>query len=285
MPPCVQLQQRYFNELRRLRHVRVHDVQKCLPDGCIHTSLCFDYQRRIHTVVGKARESASKSRDDAVRRAVQWLSQLRDPCGVAVSFLDEAASVLRHLPILCFPARSPPGWFATPQIVGVDFEGQPAAIVQIACARGVVIESYTCKWVQDVLHDARHTHAIFGKHEAHMVATPYDAQAMVAAQYPQVHPHQPWSLTDAASMVLHPWKRLIKDKTIHARTDWRQCSSRRSLPRLEVRLYAALDAELTRRLAEQLSSATKPSTTVHTGSSTGTSAMATSIVLCSSSRG
>jgi hypothetical protein len=121
-------------------------------------------------------------------------------------------------------------WFSDPQVLGIDWEGNPRAMIQIACASGIIIDVVNATWVAQVLSDARHTHTVFGDHETHLVANPKNVQE-----------NTNWSLAETASRRLAPGVRFLKDKTIHVRTDWqnpRACSE-------EALCYAAVDALMT----------------------------------------
>lgn len=151
---------------------------------------------------------------------------------------DLAHKVLASVPIVV--GRSPPtSWFSTgDDVLGVDWEGQPPALVQIACKHGIALDIPSAPWVRGVLTDARFTHAVFGAHELPLVANGFDCQ-----------PGDKPSLVEMTSRLLCPSVRLLKDPTIHQRVDW--TSSASHLPEEAIR-YAALDAWVTRRIALRL---------------------------------
>ena len=137
-------------------------------------------------------------------------------------------------------APPPPSWFAEPDVVGVDWEGTPPRLVQVACRRGVAVDVAGAPWAAAVLRDARHAHVVFGAHEVALVA----AGAAIDAQ----RGDPSLSLAETFSRACCPDVRLTKDPTLHARTDWAAAARARRLPR-EAALYAALDAWATRLAA------------------------------------
>ena len=89
-----------------------------------------------------------------------------------------------------------------------------------------------------VLSDRRFTHAVFGHHELPLVANGVNCQ-----------PSDGSSLADTTSRLFYPTVRLLKDKTIHRRVQWK--TAPHLLPREAIR-YAALDALATRKIALRL---------------------------------
>ena len=167
---------------------------------------------------------------NAALAMIPKLEALPDPCSRIVKWTDLYGHIKN--PVIRF--RQPPmEWFSDPQVLGIDWEGEPRAMIQVACKSGIVIDVHDAPWVARVLSDERHTHAVFGDHETHLVASPMNVQE-------NIH----WSLAETVSRRLEPNVRFLKDKTIHERTDWqnpRACSE-------EALRYAAVDAIMTRRL-------------------------------------
>lgn len=175
-----------------------------------------------------------------LRCVVEWLEARDDVCVWRTPYLRAAAYVLGEVRAF---AAEPIGWFDEADTLGVDFEGMPPVLVQIACKHGVVVDRLRTAWVRRVLRDPRHLHCIFGQHERRLVARPLDVQAAVGRKWPVLG--GPWSLADAASLLLVPRVRLVKDKTIHTRVDWREAARARTLSS-EALTYAAGDAWFTR---------------------------------------
>ena len=187
------------------------------------------------------------ARGKAMLQAMAFLRTVHNP-HPQVDYLRFARCALDDVPILLFPESRPVGWFDRSDVIGVDMEGSPAALVQLACAMGVVIHRLDCPWVRTILDDPRHVHAIFGAHEANEVVRPYDVQGEVHKALPPIHARQPWSLTDVIGFLLLPNTIIVKDKTIHRRVDWTAVARSGQMTH-EAALYAACDAWVTRALA------------------------------------
>jgi hypothetical protein len=230
-----QMEQQFENHLLMLRCTWTIDVQRV---GTAHASIAHARivvnRDDIESINGQG--SAPKSKDAtriAMRNLWDTISAIPSPCTRTLPFVD-LWSVL-HKPIRVFV--SPPAhWFTNAQVLGVDWEGQPRAIVQIACASGVYIDKANAPTALSILNDSKHVHCVFGEHEMHLVANPTNLQ---------LNPKQ--SLAELASITLYPTTRLQKDKSIHYRTDW----TSRNLSD-EATRYAALDAELTRRVGVRI---------------------------------
>lgn len=147
-------------------------------------------------------------------------------------------------PIFTFPCQSVsiPGH----GIVGVDFEGSPPTLAQIAFDNFVIVSSIDSPWIQRVLKSGAYTHAIFGAHEAHLVAKPFDIQGDFSRLYPPKQKPQ-WGLADLVNL-LHVCScqfRYTKDSKIHKIVDW---SDHNNLSQWALK-YAAIDAEMTLQIA------------------------------------
>lgn len=182
-----------------------------------------------------AHGSLAGNKKDARRSAIAAVAHqartIPDPCTQGTMPFARLWETVQK-PVCAF-APPPADWFAEAQVLGVDWEGSPPRIVQIACARGVYIDVVGAPAAARVLRDTRHTHCIFGAHEAALVAVPRNVQRADS---------QP--LVEAVSVAFMPTVRFTKDKEIHRRTNyWRT----RPLSQ-EALEYAALDAEMTRRL-------------------------------------
>ena len=132
----------------------------------------------------------------------------------------------------------PAEWYAEPDVIGIDWEGQPPCLVQVACRHGVAVDVADAPWVHALLGDKRHEHVVFGAHEV----------ARVPAGARNVQRDHRLSLAETLSRSHIPEVRLVKDPTIHKRVDWRRAAQERALT-TEGAYYAALDAWATRKLA------------------------------------
>lgn len=132
-------------------------------------------------------------------------------------------------PIIAFQ-RPPPCWFEQPQVLGVDWEGDPPVIVQIACKAGVYIDRTTSPFAKAVLRDARHKHCVFGQHEVPLCANGVNMQQ-----------NKRIGLAEQTSRTWCPKVRLVKKCPLDVKWD---------VPPLPLSAleYAAMDAEVTRRL-------------------------------------
>ena len=225
------MEQTFENRLRMLRCQWKTDVQRVGP---AHNSIAvakIEVNREdMAPIIGRG--SAPKSKH-AIRLAMRdvWdaISTIPDPCTDTLPFTD-LWSALQKAVIAFTPP--PVQWFSHAQVLGVDWEGQPRAIVQIACKSGVYIDAADAAAALGILRDEKHVHCVFGEHEMHLVANPKNLQ------------HDPkQSLAEVASILFCPTTRLQKDKSLHFWADW-------SSPDLctDAIRYAALDAEVTRRI-------------------------------------
>lgn len=155
-------------------------------------------------------------------------------------------------------------------IMGVDWEGTPPSLVQIAwrntlCDRFfhdrarahsiwnkvfarkknhsdvpieyvVYIDKVDSPVVRRILRDPKYTHCVFGEHEMKLVENPVNLQ-----------PDSMDSLADTFSKTLYPNVRFKKDGRVHARTDW-TCSDLRT----GAIQYAASDALATLLIGENM---------------------------------
>ena len=182
------------------------------------------------------REAAAPKQKTAIRHAMQLhleetLPNVTDPCTSKQHWMDLWCHVQKPI---CFRKAPPRNWFKKAQVLGVDWEGCPPSLVQIACERGVYIDSVSSLAAAKVLADGRHTHAVYGENETSLVSRPLNLQ---------VNPRL--SLAETVSIELCPLVRLEKNKAIRRETDWADLNS---LGERELQ-YAALDAEMTRRVA------------------------------------
>jgi hypothetical protein len=221
----------------RLRHLRCTWSIGKSRIGPAHASNC------VVTVTVKRGEeewcaSGVAPKDKAaLRQAILALEvevdEIPDPCYQIVMYekIWEMLPPSQRPSVVLFEPP-PSSWFSEPQELGVDWEGQPPCIVQIACKQGVYIDDVSSNLAKRILADSRHTHYVFGAHEVDLVSNPVNLQT------------DPFtSLAEYISLSFMPEIRLLKDKSIHIQTNW----SSRPLSDRAVR-YAALDAFLTRRL-------------------------------------
>ena len=240
----MQLEQAFHRALIRLRRgcrERCARVGTALYEHTVAVEAVATVSARGHT--------ARDARRHALDLLVPVLTQLPDPCSRSRAWTEAFPA-----PRVCAFRPPPASWFDAPQLLGVDFEGTPPALVQIACADGVAIDAVDAPWASSVLADARHVHCVFGAHETARVANPLDLQAEVPCAVPK---HR-WSLADACSLLLTPGVRLLKDRGIHARVDWRDAARRGALSP-DAEAYAAADALATRALGLVVTRATGPS--------------------------
>ena len=241
------VEQLYFN---RLRHLRLSDRVKTNrfgPDHAPTYNVSFTAFSLDGACIGRTIGVARKIKDakrDAMHRMLLVFRDVPDPCSKTMTWNALAETLFLPLEgeggkIKVMSFREPPhDWFYKPQRLGVDWEGSPTpCIVQIAVeGRGVAIDVVDATWVRCVLADTRHTHGVFGEHELGLVARGINLQ-----------PNYHTSLAECTSLAFMPHCRLVKDETIHHRTNWVQCARERTLPR-EALIYAALDAFATLRL-------------------------------------
>lgn len=223
------MEQEFRNRVRWLRCTCSVELTR---QGPAHASVA------TATVVVRRRDGESWTRcasaprnKDAIRAAMHAFEEVfatfTDPC--TLPYEDLWKHVCK--PICAF--KDPPvEWFEHAEVIGVDWEGQPPSLVQIACREGVLVHCADSKVASDILSNSHHTHCVFGAHEEHLVANPLQLQ------------QNGQSLAESLSLAFCPDARLMKDKSIHHHTDW---SSVSSLSERALR-YAALDAEMTRRL-------------------------------------
>ena len=219
---------------QRLRFLRLTDERVVQRYGPAHASMCrATLTVQTHTTVGVAPRTK-----DAIHAAMHdmlaHLATVPDPCTETLPWTQVGASILPNFSVVAF--RTPPAdWFEESQDLGVDWEGSPPCLVQIAGAhKRVAIDTVDAPWVTRVLGDARHRHGVFGAHELDMVANGYDVQ-----------PADKPSLAECFSRTCLPDVRFMKDKSIHGH--WERFAYDRELPH-EALCYAALDAIVTRKL-------------------------------------
>ena len=231
----------------RRAHVVVGEATASGPPHCPRFTAQAVLKTKANPRVAVFSACAGRKKDaknDAKNKAIDAAMRLPDPCPRGEM---EMSAFFGPLRVEAF--GQDPGWFVSPQVVGVDFEGmKPVRYVQIACDVGVVVHHVHTGWVQRVLRDRRHVHAIFGDHEAKYVANPRDMQTAAAKIVTPPHTG-PWSLADAVSIIMCPEWRITKDKSF-ARSG---CFSQdaRDLTEDEV-MYAAMDAHATRAMAQKL---------------------------------
>lgn len=231
-----------------LKHKRCHiEEEPFSSEGPPHMPL-FTYTVKILNLqnqcirkvieTGTSKKNAKKNANNTI---LNILNDIPDPC---IRKID-ISNIKLNKPIITF--REPEdNWFDEPQILGIDFEGLPPALVQIGCRNGIVIENLYEPWVQHVLHDQRHIHYIFGEHENDLVGNPFDIQGYLINKFP-IYKH-PWSLVDGLSLMYNPFTRYTKDKSIHEYTDWAQIANDRIIND-NAKDYAAIDAYITYKLA------------------------------------
>ena len=253
MPPCSSRNREPSTFEHLVVYLRLQFVARHTATSWVYELLCASdddaHRGTLRTTMPKKGTTEAQARRCSMDIMYPALLRMENPCPIELAWVHFGKDLLRGKPLLLFPRHPPMHWFKRAQVVGVDFEGSPPRLVQIACERGVVVARCWATWVASVLQDRRLVHAVFGGHESHLVACPVDTQALVMDRHPTVRGHQ-WSLADATSLVLPRYDgvRLLKDKSIHRRINWHRCARQRQLTE-EAAVYAATDAEATRRLA------------------------------------
>lgn len=229
------MEQVFFNRLKHLRCDHELSIERHGPQH-MSTATATLSVRRYGDTLFRCSAEASKNKDavrEVIRESMSYVDRIDDPCTETImyeSLWEEHAQtiVAFHVP--------PPSWFdnTSPQVLGIDFEGQPPCICQIACDRGVYIDEIDTPLVQQILRNPMFTHAVFGEHEMKYVMNGTNIQK-----------NKTLSLAETVSRYFYPKTRILKDKKIHEIADWKKPSS------LTVRLlrYAALDALVTRKIA------------------------------------
>lgn len=222
------MEQAFENRLRFLRCTWSVDEQRVGPPHASESCVTLVVRRDGEEWVGYGRAPKSKdARRAAMRSLEEDIAEIPDPCLKTVSYERLWEALCKA--VVAF--RPPPdAWFEAPQTLGVDWEGQPPAIVQIAGEAGVYIDRADAAHARRILADRRHVHCVFGAHEAALVANPRDLQR-----------GRSLSLAELASLTLAPSVRFVKDKSLHRQTNWRAADLGERALR-----YAALDAEVTR---------------------------------------
>ena len=177
--------------------------------------------------VGSKRKDAYQ---DAYWKCFDLLKNVPDPCPMTMPYIEFCQRMMPKPPV-CLFKEPPTSWFEKGQVLGIDWEGFPPSLVQIACASGVYVELATSPTALKILNDVRHTHCVYGKHKMHMVANPVNLQEDVKV-----------SLVDVASESFFPNLRLLKD---HFAIDWKEIADNKLLSP-EAAMYAATDAIFTR---------------------------------------
>ena len=225
--------QLFENRARFLRCTFECTVLKPPPLACVKIVVWQRGERVASAVgVGSKRKDAYQ---DAYWKCFDLLKNVPDPCSRTMQYCDMWKTIMHKKPV-CLFEPPPTSWFEKGQVLGIDWEGFPPSLVQIACASGVYVDTATSPTALKILNDARHRHCVYGSHEMHMVANPVNLQEDVKV-----------SLVDAVSEALLPDIRIVKDKNIHSRIDWHACADQKRLPD-EAVMYAATDAILTRHL-------------------------------------
>lgn len=227
------IEQHFENRIRHLRCTWVFEKTRIGPPHASFANITLTVRRG--TDVWKSKGLAPRDKDakrQAISQLLPYIDDIPDPCDKTIPFESLWGKVQK--PICVF--KPPPShWFVIPEILGIDWEGSPRSIVQIACKHGVYIDFVGKGSTEQILKNKNHTHCVFGEHETHLVANPVNLQTDVK---------QP--LIEYISLAFFPKIRLLKDKQIHQDTDW-QCTLGNNLSSRALQ-YAALDAEMTRRL-------------------------------------
>ena len=109
-------------------------------------------------------------------------------------------------------------------LVGVDFEGCPPVLVQVAAGSRVCVTPVGDAAAQRLLRCDELRHVVFGFHEAGMVANPVDAQQLAAQRWPLPWGKKDWSLSQAFSLACSEISGhdvvFVKNTEIHSRVDW-----------------------------------------------------------------
>jgi len=230
-----------------LKHKRCHIIESNSSIGPPHMPIFYHNIKLLdlHNIslneVIESGTTKKHAKRNAINSIQNTLNRIPDPCTREFNISNNQIS----LPIITFKEPKD-NWFDEPQILGIDFEGLPPALVQIGCRNGIVIENLYEPWVQHVLHDTRHIHYIFGKHESDLVGNPFDMQGYLVNKFP-IYKHE-WSLVDGLSLMYKPYIRYTKDRTIHIHTDWDSIANNRII-NSHAKNYAANDALVTYKLA------------------------------------
>ncbi len=223
----INIEQRLEVLLRKLRCKWKMDVNLIEP---FHVCRIIVTRNDIVTIKGVGKSLKKKV---AIQNAMIsiWNDVLKisDPCNKEILWKNVWEKISKPICIFMMP---PYNWFNEPQTLGIDWEGCPPSIVQIACKSGVYIDNCNALYVKEILNNEKHTHCVFGEHETHLVKNPLNLQL-----------NNKVSLAELTSITFNPKIRFIKDKAIHKRINWED----RPISREGI-LYAATDAEITRRL-------------------------------------
>ena len=228
------MEQKIYNQLRFLRlDIEESVLREGPPHNSFATVTLFIKRNNDIILTGIGKSSKTK---DAKRNALlslkDELDKIPDPCKKSINWSELWIYVKK--PIICFQCP-PTHWFKYGEILGVDFEGNPPTLVQIACKDGILIDNISSICVKEILSKNSYIHAIFGKHEECFVKNPVNVQ------------YDGLSLAEIVSRTFKPDIRILKNKMFHQEVNWRLSSQMKCLSKQQ-KEYAALDAEMTRRL-------------------------------------
>ena len=230
------MEQKFENKLLFLRCKYEKIIERFGPSHDSIAKVIIKISRKdfnnvlIFEGIGKKNKEAFRN---AIKKSWHVILKIPDPCELTIPFTLIWEKCKKPI---CSFQKPDPLWFENSQILGIDWEGTPPSIVQICCKSGVYIDDVKSKTAQKILKDKKHKHCVFGKHEMHLVANPFNIQK-----------NNKLSLAELTSIMFSPEIRLIKDKTIHKRVDW----SDNNLSE-EALNYAALDALVTRKIGKRM---------------------------------
>lgn len=167
--------------------------------------------------------------------------------------LDECPAEFLPVPPSIVAFRPPPPhWFVDGGVVGVDFEGSPPTLAQIACDQGVYVDRLSK--AREVLQNKNLTHFVFGDpSEEKRVASPLNTQKVCKERWPLPYGIANYSLEGALSVAVEnvaktSVKLKKKNKDLRKTTDW-SLADELSYKAIE---YAATDAHATLLLGKLL---------------------------------
>ena len=227
----MQVEQRFENLVDWLR-CSVHEESRVLQYFSVYKVEVTRHDLKP-PIVGHGQAPTKKAaRRHAIMAVMPRIWVLSDPCKFELGWVELWHHRLKK-PVVAFE-RPPAWWFEQPQVLGVDWEGSPPVLVQVACEAGVYIDRTSALLAKSILADKRHIHCVFGAHEVHMCANGVDVQESKRI-----------GLAEQVSRAWCPQVRLVKNRPTDVAWD---------VPPLPPRAleYAAMDAEVTRRFGLRL---------------------------------
>ena len=148
-------------------------------------------------------DTIARARRDAMWRGLAYLVD-RLPSFRRVPWIE------LHLDApLCLLIAPPAEWLDAPDVLGVAWQGDAPALVQVACRHGVALDRADAAWVHACLGDARHACATFGPSADPRLARAYDVQAAFGRFAPMAG--HAWSIDDALRLAIRARRAPIRD--------------------------------------------------------------------------